>query len=313
MWELILSERFAVLVLAAGIRVAAPLLLTALGEIYSERSGILNIALEGQMLVGALVGFLGAFYSGNLVVGLILGALGGLAFSLLVALFCVTLRAPQVVIGIIMNLLAFGLTTFFYRVVFGTPLLPPHVSRMNPVNIPFLSDIPVLGPVLFQQTPIVYIVFLLVPVAAFALFRTSAGLRVRTVGEFPLAAETLGVNVNLTRYICVALSGLTSGLAGAMISVTQLARFVEDITAGRGFIALAIVIFSRWSPYRALLAALVFGLVDSLQMGLQAVGSPIPSQFMLMLPYIVTVIVIATSRKSMPPAALAQPYIKEEG
>ena len=312
MIPLIFSEAFIVHLLASGVRMAAPLMLTALGEIYSERAGVLNIALEGQMLIGALVGFTGAFYVHSSWFGLFAGSIGGLFFSLAFAFFAVSLRTSQVIVGIIMNLLAVGLTSFFYRVIFGSSFIPPHVHPMPSLCIPVLEQVPFLGPILFNQKPMVYLVFLLVPIASFMLFHTAVGLRVRAAGEHPLAAETLGVNVNLTRYTCVALTGLTSGLAGAMISVTQLARFTDNMIAGRGFIALAIVIFGRWNPYLAMVAALIFGLVDSLQMSLQAVGVRIPSQFLLMLPYVVTVLIMTVSRKTAPPTALAQPYVKGE-
>lgn len=312
MISLIFSAPFIVNLFASGIRMAAPLMLTALSEIYSERAGVLNIALEGQMLIGALVGFTGAFYVHSPWFGLFAGSIGGLLFSLGFAFLTVSLRTSQVIVGIVMNLLALGLTSFFYRVIFGSSFIPPHVCPMSDLCIPVLGQVPFLGAILFNQKPMVYLVFLLVPVASFILFHTAVGLRVRAAGEHPLAAETLGVNVNLTRYICVALTGLASGLAGAMISVTQLARFTDNMIAGRGFIALAIVIFGRWNPYLAMVAALIFGLVDSLQMSLQAVGVRIPSQFLLMLPYVVTVLIMTVSRKTAPPTALAQPYVKGE-
>lgn len=311
MVTIIFNEIFIINLLASGIRMSTPLMLTALGEIYAERSGVLNISLEGQMLIGALVGFIGAFYTHSLWIGLLLGAIGGLVFSLAFAFLSISLRASQVIVGIIMNLLSLGLTSFFYRVIFGRTFIPPHIQSMLPLEVPMLGQIPFLGPILFQQKSVVYLAFLFVPVASFVLYHTTVGLKVRAIGEYPLAAETLGVNVILTRYLCVILTGLTSGLAGAVISVTRLARFTDNMIAGRGFIALAIVIFSRWDPYRAMVAALFFGLVDSLQMSLQAVGVHVPSQFLLMLPYVATVFIMVVSRKYAPPAALAQPYVKE--
>jgi len=307
-----LDQSFFVHLLSSTIRMSSLVLLPALGEIYCERSGVLNIALEGQMLIGAITGFASAFCLGNPWLGLLIGSAAGLVFSLLHGLFCITLRSPQVIVGIILNLLAAGLSSFVYRILFGTIFIPPYVRSLDPFPIPLFSKIPFLGAAIFQQKPTVYLTFLFVPIASFILFHTPFGLKIRAVGEHPLAAETSGVKVNMIRYICVLFTGVTSGLAGAMLSVTELSRFTDNMTAGRGFIALAIVIFSRWSPYRAMVAALLFGFVDALQMMLQAAGSSVPSQLLLMLPYLATVLVIVVARKSPPPAKLGEAYTKGE-
>lgn len=312
MLETVFNQLFLVTFLASTIRMATPVLLAALGEIYTEKSGVLNISLEAQMLTAALAGFIGAYYTQNNWLGLLLGMLAGLLISLLFALLTVSLRADQIVVGITLNLFALGLTTFIYRVLFGVAVIPPHVEPMVEVHIPVLSDLPIIGPVLFQQKAVVYLTFLLVPIAHWFLFRTTIGLKIRSVGEYPLAAETVGINVTRTRYLCILLSGLGTGLGGAFLSVGQLARFTDNMTAGRGFIALAIVIFGQWKPYRAALAALIFAAADALQLSLQAVGVQIPSQFLLMLPYGVTVLaMIFVARRASAPAALAQPYVKE--
>ena len=312
MLEKVFSTMFIVTFLTAMVRGAAPILLPALGEVYTEKSGVLNIGLEAQMLVAALVGFAGAYYTGNNWLGLLIGAFGGVVVSLLFALLTVTLGANQIVVGITINIFALGLTTFFYRVLFGVAIIPPHVDPMPEVAIPVLSGIPFIGQILFQQKAMVYIAFLLVPVAAFFLSKTTLGLKVRAVGEYPLAAESVGVNARVTRYWCIVLSGIGAGLGGAFLSVGQLARFTDNMIAGRGFIALAIVILGQWNPYRVAVAALVFAAADALQLSLQAVGLQLPSQFLLMLPYVVTVIaMVFVARRAIAPAALAEPYAKE--
>jgi len=264
MLEKVLSTLFIVNFLASTIRVAAPILFLVLGEIYAEKSGVLNIALEAQMLTGALVGFIGAYYTHNNWLGLLIGIVGGSLISLLFAFLTVTLRADQIVVGITLNIFALGLTTFIYRVLFGVAIIPPHVEPMPEITLPVLSALPFVGPILFQQKALVYLAFLVVPIAYFVL------------------------------------------------SIGQLSRFTDNMAAGRGFIALAIVIFGQWNPYRAALAALIFGAADALQLSLQAVGLQIPSQFLLMLPYAVTVIaMIVVARRAIAPASLAQPYVKE--
>ena len=310
--ERVLSAVFLINLFASTIRIATPILLPALGEIFAEKSGILNIGLEAQMLAGALTGFIGAYYLGNSWLGLIVGTLGGVLISLLFAFLTINLHADQVVVGITLNIFALGLTTFIYRVFFGVSIIPPSVEPMTEVQIPVLSSLPVLGPIFFQQKPIVYLAFLLVPIASYFLYRTLWGLNLRSVGEYPLASETMGINVVRTRYIGVMLSGVGAGLGGAFLAIAQLARFTDNMAAGRGFIALAIVIFGQWKPKRAMLAALIFGFADALQLSLQAVGFQIPEEFLRMTPYAVTIIALMiVARKASSPAALASPYFKE--
>lgn len=308
----ILSAAFLINLFASTIRMAAPILLTALGEIFTEKSGILNIGLEAQMLAGALAGFIGAYYTGSNWLGLLIGTLGGVLMSLLFALLTISLRADQIVVGITLNIFALGITTFIYRVLFGVAMIPPSVQPMTEINIPVLSELPVVGPIFFHQKIFVYLAFLLVPLAHFVLFRTSIGLNIRAVGEYPLAAETMGINVLRTRYACVILSGIGAGLGGAFLAIGQLARFTDNMAAGRGFIALAIVIFGQWKPYWAAAAALIFGFADAIQLSLQAVGLQVPEQFLRMTPYVVTILaMMVVARRALAPAALASPYVKE--
>lgn len=308
----VLTGAFIINLLASTIRIASPILLTSLGEIFSEKSGVLNIGLEAQMLMGALAGFAGAYYTGNNWLGLLIGITGGVLVSLLFAFLTVTLRTNQIVVGITMNIFILGLTTFIYRILFGVAFIPPTVKPMQEIHIPGISTIAFVGPIFFQQKILVYIIFLLVPIAYFMLNRTTTGLKIRAVGEHPLAAETMGIHVRLTRYLCIMLSGVGAGLSGAFLAIGQLARFSDNMTAGRGFIALAIVIFGQWKPYRAAIAALIFGFSDALQLSLQAVGLRIPEEFLRMTPYIVTIIamMVVAGQKSTP-AALATPYVKE--
>ena len=298
---------------SASIRLATPILLAALGEIYVERSGVLNIGIEGMMLMGALLSFLGAYISGNLWLGLLWGAGSGAVMGLIMAFLSVTLRANQVVAGIALNIFSFGATTFIYRLLFGTQLIPPIMDKFPALNLPLLSDIPIIGPILFRQIALVYITFALVPAAWLVLFRTPLGLSIRAVGERPMAADTVGINVYAVRYLCVILGGIAAALGGAVLALGQMGLFVENLTAGRGFIALAIVIFSKWEPFRALGAAILFGAADALQLRLQAMGVGVPFQLLLMLPYLLTVIVlVGVVGKAVAPAGLLIPYKKEE-
>jgi ABC-type uncharacterized transport system permease subunit len=311
--ESLLTAAFIINLLASTIRVAAPILLTALGEIFTEKSGVLNIGLEAQMLTGALAGFIGAYYLGNNWLGLMVGIFGGVLISLLFALLTVSLNADQIVVGITLNIFALGMTTFVYRQFFGTAFIPPAVEPMPKINIPGLSSLSFFGPIFFDQKALVYFIFLLVPVTHFVLYRTMIGLSLRAVGEHPLAAETMGKNVRLTRYLCIMLSGVGAGLGGAFLSIGQLARFTDNMAAGRGFIALAIVIFGQWKPYRAALAALIFGFADALSIQVESIGISIPEEFLRMIPYVTTVIaMMVVARRAIAPAALARPYTKEE-
>lgn len=311
MWETIFNITYIITLFAAGIRIAAPLLLAALGELVSEKAGILNIGLEGFMLIGSLAGFLGAYYSQSAWIGMLVGLMAGILISLLHAYLSITLCTDQVVNGIAINIVSLGLTSLVFRIVFGISTNPPKIQPLGIVKVPLLADIPILGPIFFEQSPIVYIAVFLVIVCWILLFRTDFGLSLRATGEQPEAADTAGINVFRMRYIGVMLSGAMAGLGGAFLSVAQLGTFTEGMTSGRGFIALAIVIFGRWSPKGILIAALFFGVAYAFQLSLQAIGFHVPFQFLLMLPYVLTMIALAgaTGRRGAP-AALATPYQK---
>jgi simple sugar transport system permease protein len=313
MLESILSQAFIIGVLAGAIRVASPILLAAIGEIYSERSGTINVGLEGQMLTGALIGFLGVYYSGNQWLGLVVGSLSGALIAAIVGLMCISLFANQVVTGVAINLFCLGMTTYIYRALFGVTMGIPTTETMQAVQIPFLSDLPFLGPIFFQQKLYVYGTLLIAGLAAFLLYKTTWGLNVRAVGEHPSATETAGVSVVATRYGCVLVSGLLAGLGGAMLSVGEVGYFTQNMSAGRGFMGLAIVVFGAWDPLKATGAALLFGAADALQRSLQAVGVGLPPQLMLSIPYLLPIVALAfASGRSRAPAMLGTPYKREE-
>ena len=312
MWNEILSQTFMIGVLAAGVRLATPILLAALGEVFAERAGVLKISIEGEMLVGALAGFLGTFYLKNLWVGIFIGMGAAALFSLIAGLFSITLKVDQVITGITLNILALGLTSFVYRFILGKSFIPPSITPLGVMRIPVLADIPVIGHIFFEQNIIVYLTFfVLVPLCTFVLFKTTFGLNLRAVGEYPLAADTVGIHVSVTRYACVVIGGLFAGLGGAFMTLAQLNMFTENLTAGRGFIALAAVIFGRWHPVGAMVATLLFGIADALQLRLQGLGVNVPYQFLLMLPYLLTILaLVGVVKRTNAPSALAVPYEK---
>lgn len=298
--------------LSADLRTAMPLLLAATGLIFTERAGIVNIGVEGMMLVGSLAGVAGSFFLGNAWLGVLVAMVAGGLLGLFFAYLVVTARADQVVIGTAFNILGLGLTTSFARVIFGVNTAPPQIDSFKPVAIPVLAKIPILGPVLFNHSELVYLGLILVPVVHFILFRTTLGLKIRAVGEHPRAADTVGINVFKVRYGACIVGGMLAGLAGSYLSLSLLNFFTENMTAGRGFIALAAVIFGKWTPAGTLGAALLFGAGDALQYRLQAANSGIPYQLLLMIPYILTIAALAGFvGRAVAPAASGQPYEKE--
>jgi ABC-type uncharacterized transport system permease subunit len=307
-----LSAAFIVTWLAAAIRLCGPVLLASIGEIFAERSGVLNVGIEGAILLGALTSYLACYETRLIWVGFLAAMLAGLAAGLFLAFMYVTVRASQVVVGIVFNVLALGLASFIYQVALGAAASPEIVPMLGPVHIPWLSDLPILGPLLFSHTIVLYATFVLIGVAHVVLFRTRFGLAVRAVGENPRAADAAGVDVIRLRYVGVMLSCMTGGLSGAYIVLAQVGMFRDTIVSGQGFIALAIVIFGRWSPWKAALAALVFGAADALQLSLQLFDSGVPAQLLLSLPYVVTILAISGlfGGRAVQPAALMIPYVK---
>ncbi|WP_428961963.1 ABC transporter permease [Micromonospora fluostatini] len=290
---------------------ALPLIFGALAGVLCERSGVVNVAIEGQLLMGAFSGALFGSISGSVWVGLVAAALGGAFISLLLAVFAIRYLVDQVVMGIVLNLLAVGVTGFLYERLMQTDAARYNSApRFSNWEIPLLSDIPLLGPALFRGNIFLYLGLLLVLVLHIALFRTRWGLRTRSVGEHPTAADTLGVKVLRVRYRNVLLAGVVAGIGGASYTLA-LYSFTKNMIGGKGFIALAALIFGRWSPTGALLAALFFGFADQLGTYLGAINSIIPSQFLAMLPYLATILAVAgLVGRVRAPAADGKPYIK---
>ncbi len=295
--------------LAACLRLAVPLAFAALGGLYSERSGVLNIALEGMLLTGAFTSAAATFYTGNVWVGVLAALVFGGLVGLLHAFLCVTWRVDQLVSGLAINLVASGLTSFLARLVFhgGSAQRLPGIE---PISIPGLANIPLLG--FLQQDVFVYLLFLLVPLSTYIIFYTNPGLTLRAVGEYPKAADTSGISVQRVRYICVVISGCLAGLGGAYLTLVQVKYFAEGMSAGKGFIAIAALIFGKWHPIGTALACLLFAATEALQLRIQALGINIPYQFLVMLPYAIAILaLVGLAGKSTPPAALGVAYIKE--
>lgn len=305
-----ISELFtgAVLVgiLASGIRLATPYLYAAIGETLGQRSGVLNLGVEGQMLLGAFAAFYVTASTGNVWLGL-LAAMGvGLLMGLAMAFVSINLQAEQGISGIGFYLFGLGMSDLLFQRLFGSV---ETVSGFRPIYIPYLSDIPVVGEIFFQQNLMVYGAFLTVFLAWFLLNKTTLGLKIKAVGESPQAADTLGVSVSRVRYFTVSLGGILSGIAGASMSIALLNVFQQNMTSGLGFIAVALVYFGGWRPGVVMGGALLFSMVNSLQSWVQVKGIPIPSDFAVMMPYLLTIIVlVVTVQRSRPPSALTKPF-----
>ena len=290
------------------IRLSTSIILASIGGTLSERSGVVNIGLEGMMLVGAFSGVVGSHFTGRPWVGMLFALAGGGLMGLIHAFLCVTLGSNQPISSMGINLFAAGITTFGVRTIFNAAGSTPRVTALN--SSPLLNGIPLIGDFLSQLPPMVYVAVLLAFALHYMLFKTSIGLRIRAVGENPGAADALGINVVLTRYLSVIGSGMLAGLAGAYISIGQLNLFQEGMTSGRGYMALAVVIMGRWKPLGCLLASLLFGLADAIQFRLQIFpDNPIPGELMLILPYVLTlVIIIGFVKRSTGPESLGKYY-----
>jgi general nucleoside transport system permease protein len=291
---------------------AVPITFGALSGVLCERSGVVNIAIEGMLLSAAFTGSVVASATHDLWLGMLGGALIGGLLGGFLAVLSIRYLVNQIIGGTVINIFALGITGFLSARVLERYQNLNNPGRFEPIAIPGLSKIPILGPVLFDNNIFVYILFLLIALIYFGLFYTRWGLRVRAVGEHPRAADTVGIRVLYTRYRNVVLGGIVAGIGGAYFTLGSVGRFDENMTAGRGFIGLAAMIFGRWNPVGAFLAALVFGFADSLQTKLSILNVPIPSDFLLMAPYLVTILVVAGAvKKARMPAADGQPYVKE--
>ncbi len=305
----IFSSTVLVGILASGIRLATPYLYAGIGEALGQRSGVLNLGVEGQMLLGAFAAFYLAFVTENLWLGMLAAAVVGAAMGLAMAYVTVNLQAEQGISGIGFYLFGLGMSDLLFQRLLGTVVT---VSGFAPVYIPVLSDIPGLGEILFRQNILVYGAFSLVPISWFILNKTTLGLKIRAVGENPQAADSLGVSVSRVRYFTVTLGGMLSGIAGASLSIALLNVFQQNLTSGLGFTAVALVYFGGWRPLGVMLGALLFSMVNALQLWVQVLGIPIPSDFAVMMPYILTIVaLVLTVQRVRSPSALTKPFERE--
>lgn len=302
-----------VFLLTGAIGLSTAIVLGALAGVIGERVGIVNIAIEGQLLGGAFVAAVVASTTGNYLLAVVAAMVTGALISMVLAAFSIVYLVDQVVVGVVLIGLVTAITNFFYSAVLG----PNSAQFNNPgtmprIPIPLLSDIPVLGPVLFNQRPTTYLMFLLVPLVWYMLFKTRWGLRVRSLGEHPLAADTVGIKVNRTRFWTLTVAGLIAGLGGASLTVGSVGAFVREMSAGQGFIALAAVILGRWNPWYAALAALLFGFASNFRIWAGQAGAAIPPDLIAMTPYVVTILAVAlVAGRVMGPRAAGKPYTKE--
>ncbi|MCO5733736.1 ABC transporter permease [Rhizobium sp. SSA_523] len=299
-------------ILLTIITAATPLVIAAMGELVTERAGVLNLGVEGMMIMGAVCAFAGAYLTGVPSLGLLTGILGGALFSLLFAFLTLTLVANQVATGLALTLLGLGVSGQLGEGFVGIPGV-----KLQPIIVPLLSDIPVLGPLLFRQDLTFYLSIALVVGVSWFLFRSRAGLKLRAIGDSHGSAHALGIGVIRTRYLAVMFGGACAGLAGAQLSLVYTPQWVENMAAGRGWIALALVVFASWRPWRVLIGGYIFGAVGILQLHAQAFGIGVPSQFLSMLPYAVTIVVliiISHNRRTTlinTPACLGKPFVPD--
>lgn len=299
--------------LARALMMSTPLLLGSIAEVLAERTGMMVTAIEGIFLLGAWGGFVGAFLSKSLVVGLFAAMVAGAITAALYGWICVYFKQHQVVTGTAINILALGLCSFLYRVIFGTPVTPLTVDPLPDLPIPLLSKIPVLGPVFFNQNILTYIVYFIVPIAYYVLFKTSIGLTIRSAGENPEAVDVAGINVDRIRFTMVLIAGVMGGVAGAFYSIGYIGMFTTNIIGGRGWIAFAICFLGNWNPKGALIGTLAFGLAEAVAIYMQSSGGGgfFPNELFIALPYILTIVLTITRRSFNVPAKLGVPYKKE--
>jgi ABC-type uncharacterized transport system permease subunit len=308
-------------ILTIAIRAGTSLVYATIGEITTERAGILNLGVEGMMIMGAVTAFAAAFHTGSVWAGVVTAMLVGGLMALIHAFLTVTLRADQTVSGLALTIFGSGLASFLGQRLGpgGAPLVGQVGPRFSKVDLPGLVDLPVIGPALFNQDLLIYAMYLFVPLAWYFLYKTRPGLHLRAIGESPQAADAMGVNVLGLRYLYTVLGGMLVGLGGAHLSLAYTPGWTENLTGGRGWIAIALVIFATWDPARAVIGALLFGGVNAVQFRLQAAGTTIPAAFLNMLPYAFTIIVLvlitwweAFRKRVGAPAALGLPYMREE-
>ncbi len=304
---------FIVATLHATVRAGTPLLFAVLGTIFTERSGIMNLGLEGIMLIGAIGGFVVSYNTSNLLLAILVAMIAGAILGLIHAFFTVTLKINQIVSGLAITMLGSGISGLW-----GKDYIGVVAERFETISIPLLSDIPVIGRILFQHDLLVYISLLAVPLMWFFIYKTRGGMTLRAVGESPEAADARGINVFFTRYLYTIIGGSITAIGGAYLSLAYNSMWIENMTAGRGWIAIALVLFATWDPYKALLGAYLFGGITALGLRMQAVGTHISPDFLKMLPYLLTIVVLfftstdTLKRKVGAPASLGIPYSRED-
>lgn len=310
MLEQIFTISFFTAFLTAAVRMAVPLAFAGLGETISEKAGIINIGMEGVMLSGAFFSFVGAFYTGNMFLGLLCGILGGILISTIHSVLCIKLAQNQSVSGIAINVFVLGVTSFLYKLMSSGESYQ-QIEPLSRIRIPLLADIPLIGPALFDQDILTYLMYALVIGVSFFYRKTAKGLAFAAIGENQRSADAAGIPVHLYQYIAMLCNGILGGLGGACLVLVQVGNFSENMTSGRGYIALAAVILGRYTPFGMLGAALIFGGANALQIRLQALGVPLPSQALSMLPYLITLLALLGSvGKSNEPESLGKPYIR---
>lgn len=298
--------------LTRALMMSTPLLFGSVAEVLAERSGMMVTAIEGIFLLGAWGGFVGAYLSHSLFIGIITAMLAGVTTAALYGWICVYLKQHQVVTGTAINILALGVVSFFHRVIFGVPITPLTVEPMQRLPIPLLSKIPVIGPILFDQNILTYIVYFVVPVAFYVLYKTSIGLTIRSAGENPEAVDVAGINVNRVRFSMVLIAGVMGGIAGAFYSIGYLGMFTTNIIGGRGWIAFAICFLGNWNPKGALIGTMAFGFAEAIAIYMQSSGGGFfPNELFIALPYILTIVLTVTRKSFNVPAKLGVPYSKE--
>lgn len=313
-----MNADFLIPLLSTAFVLSIPVALAAVGECICQRTGVLNLGVEGMMLMGALTAFLGAYYYDSSWIGVLAGVAGGVSLGILMGVLCISIKAEQVVSGIVVVMLSLGLTSYLYGSLFHVGTTPPRIEGLSPVQIPLLSDIAFVGPILFQQTLLVYLALGLIALLSWMLERTSVGLALQAVGEKPEAGDAAGLSVDGLRWLGILISSAMAGLGGAVLIIAQIHLFADGITAGRGWIAIALVIFGRWKPLWVFAGALLFGIVDAIQLKIQVIAggidSAIPFELFQALPYIVTLAVLVLSairtRRNVQPAALGIPFLK---
>lgn len=298
-------------IIYSGIRLATPYLFAAVGETFAQTSGVLNLGVEGIMLMGAFSGFYVASKTGNLWLGLFIAALVGLLLGLLMAFVSVTLKAEQGISGIGLSLFGLGLSSLLFEKMIGSSAI--SINGFQPIRIPILGSIPYIGDTFFNHSILVYLAFLMVPVSAYIINKTTLGLKIRAVGQYPHAADSLGISVDRIRYLTVSFGGMMAGIAGASLSLALINLFQENMTSGIGYIAVALVYFGGWRPSGVLWGSLLFSFVNAFQLWMQVKGVKIPSNIALMLPYVLTILALTFAvNRARQPAALARPFERGE-